>query len=213
MAEQRKAVLMMHIDQEQGHLWQTALATQQIEVIWEKLPVDIVKYLESCGENMPDLLIMDMAIKSPNSETLQSPSVCQWVTKQKVDLKVVLFNPRQDRIKDIERSWALRRGAADVLPRLSAVNLITDVARITGLIGCSFMAKPLAQVASKLGGLLNSSQSQTIAMGDTTNNKPDLSEPDTSNVVSIKSTTKNNSKTNATETSGAATYRGVRIRR
>ena len=208
MAEQRKAVLMMHIDQDQGQLWQTALATQQIEVVWEKSPVDIVKYLESCSEKMPDLLIMDMAIKSPNSETLQSPSVCQWVTKQKVDLKVVLFNPRQDRIKDIERSWALRRGAADVLPRLSAVNLITDVARITALIGCSFMANPLAQVASKLGNLLNSSASEAIA----NNNQQESSEPDASNVVSIKSTTKNNSKNNATDT-GAATYRGVRIRR
>lgn len=213
MAEQRKAVLMMHIDQDQGQLWQTALATQQIEVVWEKLPVDIVKYLENCQEKMPDLLIMDMAIKSPNSETLQSPSVCQWVTKQNVDLKVVLFNPRQDRIKDIERSWALRRGAADVLPRLSAVNLITDVARITALIGCSFMAHPLAQVASKLGNLLNSSASEAIASDRLPNGSTEITEPDVSKVVNIKSTTKNNSKSNVTDTVGVATYRGVRIRR
>lgn len=212
MAEQRKAVLMMHIDQDQGELWQTALATQQIDVTWEKQPVDIVKYLESCGDKMPDLLIMDMAIKSPNSETLQSPSVCQWVTKQKVDLKVVLFNPRQDRIKDIERSWALRRGAADVLPRLSAANLITDVARITALIGCSFVASPLAQVANKFANLL-SNQQNTQLEAIAIDSPSQVSEPEVSNVVNIKSTTKNNSKVNSAEPTGVPTYRGVRIRR
>ena len=34
MAEQKKAVLMMHIDQEQGQLWETALSTQQLAGIF-----------------------------------------------------------------------------------------------------------------------------------------------------------------------------------
>jgi hypothetical protein len=48
MAETKKAVLMMHTDQAQGELWQTALATQQLEVIWENISLDLVQYLEKC---------------------------------------------------------------------------------------------------------------------------------------------------------------------
>jgi len=102
MAETKKAVLMMHTDQAQGELWKTALATQQLDVIWENISLDLVQYLEKCDRHeLPDLLIMDMAIKSPSSETLQSSSVCQWLIKQKAPTKVVLFNPRQEKIKDM----------------------------------------------------------------------------------------------------------------
>ena len=44
MAEQKKAVLMIHIDQEQGQLWQAALETQQLVVAWEKSTTNLVQY-------------------------------------------------------------------------------------------------------------------------------------------------------------------------
>ncbi|MFN5613690.1 MAG: hypothetical protein ACK491_20155, partial [Pseudanabaena sp.] len=152
MSETKKAVLMMHTDQAQGELWKTALATQQLDVIWENISLDLVQYLEKCDRHeLPDLLIMDMAIKSPSSETLQSSSVCQWLIKQKAPTKVVLFNPRQEKIKDIEHSWAIRRGASDVLPRLSPENLMAEVARVTALIDCSLISQPLEKIARNFG--------------------------------------------------------------
>ena len=202
MSEQRKAVLMMHTDQGQGQLWQTALATQQLEVIWEKESIDLVQYLKTCDQQyLPDLLLVDMAIKSPNSETLQSSSVCQWVTKNNTKTKIVLFNPRQEKIKDIEHGWALRRGAADVLPRLSRENLMAEVARVTALIGCSLISSPLEQIARTL-------PSNAVQPNLTIAEPVEEATPAPSN----RSTTKNKSQPDA-DTRGAVMYRGVRIRR
>lgn len=205
MAEQKKAVLMVHIDQEQGQLWQAALETQQLDVTWESAKHDLVQYLGNCDrQNLPDLLLMDMALKSPNSETLQSSSVCQWITKQQVPVKVVLFNPRQERIKDIEHSWALRRGAADVLPRLSRENLMAEVARVTALIGCSLISQPLETIASSLGrvSVATPSPESTVVI---------VSQTEEINVNSnseIKPKPKVDAKPDNT-----VMYRGVRIRR
>jgi CheY-like chemotaxis protein len=207
MAEIKKAILMMHTDQAQGELWQTALATQQLDVIWENISLDLVQYLEKCDRHeLPDLLIMDMAIKSPSAETLQSSSVCQWLTKQKAPTKVVLFNPRQEKIKDIEHSWAIRRGASDVLPRLSPENLMAEVARVTALIGCSLISQPLEKIAKSFGANSGFSQFRESELIVT----PNINEPK----VNSKSELKNNSRTNQKSDAGeAATYRGVRIRR
>ena len=207
MAEQKKAVLMMHTDQAQGELWQTALATQQLEVIWENISLDLVQYLEKCDrQQLPDLLIMDMAIKSPTSETLQSSSVCQWISKQQAPTKVVLFNPRQERIKDIEHSWALRRGAADVLPRLSPENLMAEVARVTALIGCSLISQPLEKIAKSLGA--NTGATQLRASELAVKSEVEALKP------SSKSETKNNSKANQKSDAGEVVmYSGVIIRR
>ncbi len=204
MAETKKAVLMMHTDQAQGELWQTALATQQLDVIWENISLDLVQYLEKCDrQNLPDLLIVDMAIKSPSSETLQSSSVCQWLTKQKVATKVVLFNPRQEKIKDLEHNWALRRGAADILPRLSPENLMAEVARVTALIGCSLISQPLEKIARSLGA---SSESLQVRESGLQNGSEVNATP--------KSEQKNNSKPNQkSDDEDIVMYRGVRIRR
>lgn len=207
MAEPKKAVLMMHTDQAQGELWQTALVTQQLDVIWENTSLDLVQYLEKCDrQNLPDLLIMDMAIKSPSSETLQSSSVCQWIAKQQAPTKVVLFNPRQEKIKDIEHSWALRRGASDVLPRLSPENLMAEVARVTALIGCSLISQPLEKIAKSLGASTGATQARVSELAV-------ISEVEALK-TSSKSETKNNSKANQKSDGGEVVmYRGVRIRR
>ncbi|NMF57520.1 response regulator [Pseudanabaena yagii] len=202
MAEQKKAVLMVHIDQYQGQLWQAALETQQLEVTWESPNCDLVQYLEQCDrQNLPNLLLMDIALKSPNSETLQSSSVCQWVKKQQSDTKVVLFNPRQERIKDIEHSWALRRGAVDVLPRLSRDNLISEIARVTALIGCSLIAHPLEAIAISMDGVSTVAQEKTVAVT-----------PVEAINVNSKSDITNKPKVD-TKSDTAIMYRGVRIRR
>jgi len=198
---------MMHTDQEQGQLWQTALSTQQLDVIWEKTQLDVVKFFGECDRQLlPDLLLMDMSIKSPNSETLQSSSVCQWITKQQAPIKVVLFNPRQEKIKDIEHSWALRRGAADVLPRLCRENLMAEVARVTALIGCSLISQPLEAIARSLGGGSVQPNPQVNPKAGT-----DTTEEDAT-ISASKSETKIKAK-EGQKSDNTVMYRGVRIRR
>ncbi|NUN63460.1 hypothetical protein HCU40_01575 [Pseudanabaena biceps] len=207
MADKRKAVLMMHTDEAQGKLWQTALLTQQFDVLWESNSLNLVQYFEQCDrQNLPDLLIMDMAIKSPNSETLQSSSVCQWLSKNKVATKVVLFNPRQEKIKDIEHSWAIRRGASDVLPRLYSDNLITEVARVTALMGCTLESQPLEKIARTMESKTTTTQ--------TKGREVEIEPEDEQSTVSKRSQTKSNSRSSQNSDEGdVVMYRGVRIRR
>lgn len=207
MADKRKAVLMMHTDEAQGKLWQTALLSQQLDVLWESSSLNLVQHLEQCDrQNLPDLLIIDMAIKSPNSENLQSSSVCQWLGKNKVSTKVVLFNPRQEKIKDIEHSWAIRRGASDVLPRLYSDNLITEVARVTALMGCTLESLPLEKIARTM-------ESKTIITQIKSPNLVIESEDEQSS-VSRRSQTKSNSRSSQKSDEGEVVmYRGVRVRR
>ncbi|MFM7887223.1 MAG: hypothetical protein ACKPCM_11150 [Pseudanabaena sp.] len=202
MAGQKKVVLMVHIDQDQGQLWQAVLKTQQLDVTWESPTCDLVQYLEHCDlDNLPTLLLIDIALKSPNSETLQSSSVCQWVKKQQAYTKVVLFNPRQEKIKDIEHSWALRRGAVDVLPRLSRENLISEIARVTALIGCSLIAEPLEVIAIGLDGVSTEIQKNLGTLTSVDSGK-----------VNSKSEITNNPKVDP-KPDTTIMYRGVRIRR
>lgn len=153
MAELQKTVLMVHLDEEQGKIWQLAIASQQIEVVWEPIDIDFVELLKSTKQNnlpLPDLLLMDIGIKAPNSQTLQSSSVCQWCSKNHPALKVVLFNPRLDRIKEMEHNWAVRRGAVDVLPRLTSENLTVAVARLTSALGVILVEAPLHEIAQTI---------------------------------------------------------------
>ncbi|MCY7334114.1 MAG: hypothetical protein LH649_15995, partial [Pseudanabaena sp. CAN_BIN31] len=130
---------------------------------------------------------------------LQSSSVCQWLTKQQVATKVVLFNPRQEKIKDLEHNWALRRGAADILPRLSPENLVAAVARVTALIGCSLISQPLEKIARSLGAKPESLQVRGSDLLDESE---------------INATSKSESKPNQkSDGEDVVMYRGVRIRR
>ena len=147
---------------------------------------------------------MDMALKSHNSESLQSSSVCQWINKQQVPVKVVLFNPRQERIKDIEHSWALRRGAADVLPRLSRENLMAEVARLTALIGCPLISQPLEKIANALDSFSGATQIQESSL---------TAVPDVEMInVNLETEIKNKPITER-KSDNTVMYRGVRIRR
>ncbi|CAN1210904.1 Response regulatory domain-containing protein [Tumidithrix helvetica PCC 7403] len=192
---------MTHLDQDQGKLWQTALSHQGIDVIWDTAKIDLVERLEQLHQSnhLPDLLLMDTGIKSPNAETLQSGSVCQWITKNRVALKVVLFNPRQDRIKDIEHSWALRRGVVDVLPKLTGENLVSLTARVTGILGSTFLQEPIERLADQMF-LQQVSSAPAIA-----NNLRNTTQADGENP---------GLKRQAPDTDDNTTmYRGVRIRR
>ncbi len=153
MAAPKKTVLMVQLDSDQGKVWQTALESQQLEVVWEAANIDLVELLAQKQQNavqLPDLLLIDTSIKSPNSEALQSSSVCSWCSKNSPHLKIVLFNPRQDEIREVERSWAVRRGAVDILPKLTQDNLITSVAQIANLLGYVLEQKLLEAIALSL---------------------------------------------------------------
>jgi hypothetical protein len=133
-----KVIWMAHLDEEQASLWHTALTSQEVQVILKSPAEDLKEELQVAYDNgvsLPNLVLLDVGIKVPKSEMLQSGSVCQWALQREGAPKVVLVNPRQEKIKDIERAWALRRGASEMLPRLSTDNLVDLVSIVTELLG------------------------------------------------------------------------------
>jgi len=202
MAEFKQTVLMTQLDDEQGRIWQSALISQEIEVLWEASDTDLVELLKSMQANgiaMPDLLLMDMAIKSPNSQILQSGLVCQWCAKNEPKLKVVLFNPRQDKIKEVERGWAIRRGAVDVLPKLYQSNLLSSVKRVVDEIRAPWLEE-------RLKALVESAPTDESASSP-------ISEVPTGKSGDITKAATSSESTNKSNKPSGMIYRGVRVKK
>jgi hypothetical protein len=193
-------VWMAHLDTDQANLWHTALSSQQIRVISKSVELDLKEELEEAYANsvdLPDLVLLDVGIKSPNSEMLQSGNVCQWAMQKGNAPKIVLLNPRQDKIKDLERAWALRRGASDMLPRLSAENLVELVSIVTQLVG-----RPCA--TDLLHSALRTTPVVEPAVASFLDNQP---------IAQIASAIKNPDPDTTKDRAKYVIYRGVRVRR
>ncbi len=150
MAGDKQNVLMVHLDDRQGELWRVALESQGFVVRSLSPSTDLVEFLSQTpqtSEAFPDLLLVDMGLKSPSSETLQSMTVCQWLKERNAPVRVILFNPRQDKIRDLERSHAMRKGAAEVLPRLCRENLPNCIATLAAALGIAVDREILHQIA------------------------------------------------------------------
>lgn len=190
------------MDTEQAKLWHTALTSQQMQVILKSPHEDLKEELQVAyanGVSLPDLVLLDVGIKVPNSEMLQSGSVCQWAVQQNSPPKIVLVNPRQEKIKDLERAWALRRGASEMLPRLSAENLVDLVSTVTELLGRPCVVD-----------LLHSAMRQQLAIANGVDETPFL---EAQPVSPITSAIANRATDLTKERAKYVIYRGVRVRR
>jgi len=191
---------MAHLEADQATLWQTALASQQMHIVCKSAEHDLKEELEEAYTNqlnLPHLVLLDVGIKSPNSEMLQSGNVCQWAVQKDNAPKIVLLNPRQEKIRDLERAWALRRGASDMLPRLSAENLVELVSIVTQLVG-----RPCA--TDLLHSALRTTPVVEPAVASFLENQP---------TAQIASAIKNPDPDTTKDRAKYVIYRGVRVRR
>ncbi|GEM_PF-491761 len=130
MPETPKTVLILQLDEQQGKIWNATLHSQGVQVDWRPTTVDIVEMLTR-DEFLPDLLIMDIGIKSPTSNSLQVVPVCNWCRALELPLKVLLLNSSSMQVKAYEQKWATGKcGAIGIIPRLSQATLNGTVALI-----------------------------------------------------------------------------------
>jgi CheY-like chemotaxis protein len=122
-----KFVLMVQpILSQQGAIWQAALRSQQLSVIWESPDVDLIRSLNQLTASkaaLPDLLLIDTRIQRFNAYTL-----CRWCNQQYPTLKILLVNGAQPKITPSEREWAIAQGAIDLLPRIQPEQLMSGAA-------------------------------------------------------------------------------------
>lgn len=121
-----KSVLLAQLSEEQSMVWHSALSSHQLEVWAAPETEDLLKLLEQkrqSKQELPQLIISDIGIRYGGGTSLLATELCKWCAEHGLNVKVLLLNPRQSQIKEVEKRWAIRRGAIDLLPKVSLDNL------------------------------------------------------------------------------------------
>lgn len=136
MAAPPKFVLMVQPMNLQGLIWQAALRSQNLSVIWEAADVDLpssLSYFKRKEIALPDLLLVDTRIR-----TFNAYAFCRWGRHHCPSVKIVLVSGAQQEIAPSEREWAIYQGAAELLPRFRRDTLVsgavTKVQRVLDLL-------------------------------------------------------------------------------
>jgi len=173
--EPQKRALITHVPEEQGVLWHAILESQGInahfELNWRIFNPNLLEYLKGLalsGEVLPDMLMLDMGVKIAGSEELQSGEVCRWCSKYYPNLRIFLLGSNSDKVSDLAKRWGLRRGAVDVLPKLSRDNLLISTVRVTSVLGCALAATPLKNIAAIMPSTLEQERQKELEAEDQT---------------------------------------------
>lgn len=144
---------MIHPSKRQGQIWQAALVSQDISVIWEASDLDLAQmmvHMRQAELATPDLLLLDVGVLNSNPYAF-----CRWCREHYPDQKIVLTNANQKEISPPERQWAIYQGAYDLLPGFQRETLLTGVtAAVTRVLeileGPPLRQEPLIQVLFSL---------------------------------------------------------------
>jgi hypothetical protein len=126
------SALIAYVGRNEGLLWQAILKLQGIDAVFKPLLDNIHEYLMI---NSPNILLMSINANSNN--VLISGGVCRWCQSKLRNTKVFLVNPHKPEISDLERRWATRRGAIDVLPQLTTQNATQSIREVLTAVGKS----------------------------------------------------------------------------
>lgn len=121
-----KSVLLAQLSEEQSMMWHKALSSHQLEVWAAPESQDLLKLLAQklqAQQPLPELIISDIGVRYGGGTSLLATELCKWCAEHVPHVKVLLVNPRQTQIKEVEKRWATRRGAIDLLPKISIDNL------------------------------------------------------------------------------------------
>lgn len=136
-------VYLMHNNHEQSDLWLQYLPSDAIELVNISPDKDIVRVLEQTPiANLPSLILVEMSVKSPHNNLLQSSNVSRWCKDNHPKIKVILLAGRQEsEVTKVEQRWADRQGVVCILPRLDRQNLQFQLSQIYGYLNLELLAE------------------------------------------------------------------------
>lgn len=220
MAPYKRTVLIAHQDRQQREAWKSDLENQNVSVTQVEAHAEIGDLLDTMKRlqiSLPDLILIDIGAKSrpPGrfSECPQAETVCRWIWKNQVETKVVILSPKLGQVSDIERAWAKRQGAIDVLPRLCQENLIANIQRIADVLVCDFLPDPLKLVANHLLSLASMKSQETDLSVFEPLPFESSQQADAETMVPVPSQPTSTQQSIATDNDNemAITYRGVKM--
>lgn len=130
MREDCPSALIAYIDKNEGLLWHAILKLQGVDAVLKPSLGNIYEYLKL---NPPNLLLVN--INASNNNSLIAGSICRWCQTNLRQLNIFIVNPYRSEVSDLERRWAFRRGAIDVLPQLTSKNAIDSISKVLSTIG------------------------------------------------------------------------------
>ncbi len=140
-----KTIVLFLSQPDQIELWRQALVSQKLEV--RIIPADAE--LADRLEPLPDLILLDMGIKSQDGNNLQASNVGRLLKSKQIDNRLVFINLKEEgNIKDLEKRWAIRQGAIEVLPRLSNYNLMAQMEIVAQLLSIELDREALKPIIS-----------------------------------------------------------------
>ena len=165
-----KTILICLLVEEQLQLWRELLSSQGYQLMLPEPETNLVKLLDQAPiDNLPDLVVIDLGLKIPDTSALQSSTVARWCRENQPQIKVVFTNPKEDEVLSLEYRWALRQGAISLLPKLNAQNLLSSVKQISVALGTRIGEEALQNFVNFLqpnndeaGDNLDSNPSQTL---------------------------------------------------
>ncbi len=163
-----RTILVSSLVDEQLRLWRELLSSQGYKLVLPAAETNLVKILDETEANhLPDLLLIDIRLKTPGTKILQSSSISRWCRENHPKLKVILTNSKEDEIATLESRWAIKQGAIALLPRLTPDNLIISVRRIAEVLGCQVLEEALHNVVSFLSPSLSESDNPRVIPSET----------------------------------------------
>lgn len=144
-----KSILLAQLSEEESLIWHTTLSSHNLEVWAAPDSENLLKLLEQkqqSQQNLPSLIISDIGIRYGGGTSLLATELCKWCTENAPETKVLLINPRQSQIKEVEKRWATRRGAVDLLPKTSLDNLAIAFETVATTLGIEVNPDSLASV-------------------------------------------------------------------
>ncbi len=146
-----KSVLLAQLSEEESLIWHNTLSSHSLEVWAAPDSENLLKLLEQkqqSQQNLPSLIISDIGIRYGGGTSLLATELCKWCSENAPETKVLLINPRQSQIKEVEKRWATRRGAVDLLPKTSLDNLAIAFETAAKTLGIEVNPESLASVVS-----------------------------------------------------------------
>ncbi|MFN3360711.1 MAG: hypothetical protein ACK421_04680 [Pseudanabaenaceae cyanobacterium] len=122
--------LIAYLQNRESLLWQAILKLQRVDVVVKKHLDNIYAYLRT---TTPQLLLIDYGAQTEN--TLICGSVCRWAQSHMKELQIFIVNPLHPQVTELERRWAIRRGAVDFLPKLTTQNALDSIGKVLTTIG------------------------------------------------------------------------------
>lgn len=144
-----KSILLAQLSEEESLIWHTTLSSHNLEVWAAPDSENLLKLLEQkqqSQQNLPSLIISDIGIRYGGGTSLLATELCKWCNENAPETKVLLINPRQSQIKEVEKRWATRRGAVDLLPKTSLDNLAIAFETVATTLGIEVNPDSLASV-------------------------------------------------------------------